>query len=116
MAQSYDNAAKYMMVEHSQAFAEFIVGHSNITVLEKLQTEEPTLKSHQNDSTLKGQLGVTKRREKGILLLAMQFNTEAVEPLKPALESIDDLQDLRQLLLTAPQSESLEAFMQSLRR
>ncbi len=302
MAQSYDNAAKYMMVEHSQAFAEFIVGHSNITVLEKLQTEEPTLKSHQNDSTLKGQLGnetvilhtevqtddsrkpmcyrvagyngflthlhempiysnvlylhpkagrkdegyyaykglgyaftlrykviklieiegepileaqlpgllpftplmkppeginpnhwlercidvtasahtdkhtrdtllaalgvfggliyepqlikrllpegimqespffqlyIQEATEKGhkagleqgleqgerkgtiesiIALLAMQFNTEAVESLKPALESIDDLQDLRQLLLTIPQSESLEAFMQSLRR
>ena len=56
MAQYYDNAAKYIMLEHSQEFAEFMVGHSNITVLEKLETTEPTLKSHQNDSTLKVQL------------------------------------------------------------
>ncbi|MDE0556757.1 MAG: hypothetical protein OXI24_21295 [Candidatus Poribacteria bacterium] len=51
-----------------------------------------------------------------IALLGTQFNTEAVHALKPALESIDNLQDLRQLLLTVPQSESLEAFMQTLHR
>ena len=56
MAQHYDNAAKYVMLEHSQEFAEFVVGHSNITVLERLETEKPTLKAHQNDSTLKVQL------------------------------------------------------------
>ena len=26
MAQHYDNAAKYVMLEHSQEFAEFVVG------------------------------------------------------------------------------------------
>ena len=56
MAQYYDNAAKYIMLEYAQEFAEFMVGHSDITVLEKLETEEPTLKTHQNDSTLKVQL------------------------------------------------------------
>ena len=49
MAQHYDNAAKYIMLEYSQEFAEFTVGHSNITFLERLETEEPTLKTHQND-------------------------------------------------------------------
>ena len=49
-----------------------------------------------------------------IALLERQFETNAVQALKPALESIDDLQNLRQLLLTVPQSDSLEAFMQSL--
>ena len=57
MAQHYDNAAKYIMLEYSQEFAEFMVGHSDITVLERLETEEPTLKTHRNDSTLKVQLG-----------------------------------------------------------
>ena len=57
MAQYYDSAAKYIMLEYSQEFAEFMVGHPNITVLERLETEEPTLKTHQNDSTLKVQLG-----------------------------------------------------------
>ena len=65
--------------------------------------------------------GIEQGERKGtiesiIALLTMQFNTDAVETLKPALESIDDLQNLRQLLLTIPQSDSLEAFMQSLRR
>ena len=56
MAQYYNNASKYIMLEHSQEFAEFIIGHSNIKVIEKLETEEPTLKTHQNDSNLKVQL------------------------------------------------------------
>lgn len=56
MAQYYDNAVKYVMLGHSQEFAEFMIGHSNITVLEKLETEQPTIKTHQNDSTLKVQL------------------------------------------------------------
>ncbi len=56
MAQYYDNAAKYIMLEYSQEFAEFMLEDSNITVLERLETEEPTLKTHQNDSTLKVQI------------------------------------------------------------
>ena len=57
MAQYYDNASKYMMLEYSQEFAEFMVGRSDVTVLEKLETEESTLKTHQSDSTLEVQLG-----------------------------------------------------------
>jgi hypothetical protein len=49
-----------------------------------------------------------------LALLDMQFETDAVQALRPALESIDDLQALRQLLLTVPQSESLEAFIRTL--
>ena len=56
MAQYYDNAVKYVMLGYSQEFAEFMVGRSNIKVLENLETEQPTIKSHQNDSTLKVQL------------------------------------------------------------
>ena len=56
MAQYYDNAVKYVMLGYSQEFAEFMVGHSDIKVLENLETEQPTIKSHQNDSTLKVQL------------------------------------------------------------
>ena len=57
MAQRYDNPAKYIMLEYSQEFAEFMVGHSDITVLGRFETQEPTFKTHQNDSTLKVQLG-----------------------------------------------------------
>ena len=61
--------------------------------------------------------GIEQGEKKGIIaLLGMQFETDAVQALKPALESIDDLQDLKQLLLVVPQSDSLEAFMQSLSR
>ena len=56
MAQYYDNAVKYVMLGYSQEFAEFMVGHPDIKVLENLETEQPTIKSHQNDSTLKVQL------------------------------------------------------------
>ncbi len=45
-----------------------------------------------------------------LALLDMRFETNAVEALRPALETIDDLQVLRELLLAVPQSESLEAF------
>ncbi len=56
MPQHYDNAVKYVMLGYSQEFAEFMVGHSDIKVLETLETEQPTIKTHQNDSTLKVQL------------------------------------------------------------
>ncbi len=71
MAQYYDNAAKYIMLEYSQEFAEFMIGHSDIIVLEKLETEEPTLKTHQNDSTLKVQFG----NETAILHTEVQADT-----------------------------------------
>jgi hypothetical protein len=45
-----------------------------------------------------------------LALLDMRFETNAVEALRPALEAIDDLQVLRELLLAVPQSESLEVF------
>ncbi|MXY27176.1 hypothetical protein F4Y59_03300, partial [Candidatus Poribacteria bacterium] len=53
MAQYFDNAAKYVMLQHAQEFAEFMMGSSDIIVREKLETKEPTLKAHENDSTLK---------------------------------------------------------------
>ena len=49
-----------------------------------------------------------------LALLDMRFETDAVHFLRPTLESIDDLQTLRQLLLAVPQSESLEAFIRTL--
>ncbi|MDE0686318.1 MAG: hypothetical protein OXI63_25605, partial [Candidatus Poribacteria bacterium] len=65
--------------------------------------------------------GIEQGERKGMIesiiaLLGVQFKTDAVHALKPALESIDDMQDLKQVLLTVPESDSLEAFMQSLNR
>lgn len=56
MAQYYDNAVKYLMLGYSQEFVEFMAGHSDLKVLETLETEQPTIRSHQSDSTLKVQL------------------------------------------------------------
>ena len=44
------------MVEHAQPFTELVFGHSNVTVLENLATEQITMKTHHNDSTLKVRL------------------------------------------------------------
>ena len=68
MAQNYDNPIKHIMLGHAQELAEFIVGHSNVKVLENLGTEQPTLKTHRTDSTLKVQL----RDETVILHTEMQ--------------------------------------------
>ena len=65
--------------------------------------------------------GIEQGEKKGtieniIALLGTQFSPDAVQSLKSTLETIDDLQRLKELLLVAPQVQSLEAFMQSLNR
>lgn len=51
-----------------------------------------------------------------LALLNMRFETDAVAALRPALETIDDLQILREGLLEVPESENLEAFRRTLSR
>ena len=67
------------------------------------------------------QEGREEGERKGIIesilsFLGARFNPDAVQALKPALESIDDLPRLKELLLSTSHAESLEAFMQTLRR
>ena len=50
-----------------------------------------------------------------LALLNMRFETDAVAALRPALEAIDDLQALREVLLEVPESENLETFRRTLR-
>jgi predicted transposase YdaD len=50
-----------------------------------------------------------------LTLLGVRFQSDAVQALKPALETIDDLQRLKRLLIAAPHAQSLEAFTQTLR-
>ena len=57
-----------------------------------------------------------KRRgtiESILTLLGTRFNPDAVQALRPALETIDDLPRLKKLVLVAFHAESLEAFMQT---
>ncbi len=49
-----------------------------------------------------------------IALLEIKFKPDAVKVLEPTLQSIDDMQRLRELLIAAPRVESLERFMQFL--
>ena len=61
--------------------------------------------------------GIEQGEKKGtiqniITLLETQFQPDAVKVLKPNLESIDDMQRLRELLLVAPRVDNLETFMQ----
>ena len=49
-----------------------------------------------------------------LVVLNTKFHVEAVRALTPALENIDDLQRLEQLLLAAVNAESLETFTEKL--
>ena len=49
-----------------------------------------------------------------LTVLNAKFHAEAVRALTPALENIDDLQRLEELLLTAVNAESLEIFTEKL--
>ena len=63
--------------------------------------------------------GLERGRKTGTIdsiltLLSDQFQLEAVQALKPRLETIEDLERLKELLRAAPRAQSLEAFMQNL--
>ena len=49
-----------------------------------------------------------------LTFLASRFHSDAVQPLKPTLEAIDDLQRLKELQLAAYNAQSIEAFAQAL--
>ena len=51
-----------------------------------------------------------------LTLLGDQFQSEAVQALKPTLETIEDLEHLQQLLRAVPRAQSLEAFTQNLQQ
>ena len=52
--------------------------------------------------------------ENTLELLADQFHPEAVRALTPMLQSIEDLERLKELLLAAPHVPNIEAFAQKL--
>jgi predicted transposase YdaD len=49
-----------------------------------------------------------------LLLLDTRFKTNTTQVLKPALEAIDDLQRLKNLLREAAETQSLESFISNL--
>ena len=55
MAQQYDNTVKYIMFEHADEFAKFVLGDVNVKVLANLESEQATLKAHRTDCTMRVQ-------------------------------------------------------------
>ncbi len=55
MAQQYDNTVKYIILEHADAFAQFVLGDANVKVLANLESEQATLKAHRTDCTMRVQ-------------------------------------------------------------
>ena len=63
--------------------------------------------------------GIKQGERKGTIesilaLLGARFQSETVQALKPAIEAIDDLQRLRELLLAAYKAQSVDAFTKTL--
>lgn len=142
MRQRYDNAAKFVTLGYPKPFTEHILEYPDLIVIEELSTEQITLKTHHTDSTLKVQFlvpegimqespffqeyvqeaearGLERGQKVGTInsiltLLSDQFQSEAVQALKPRLETVEDLERLKELLRAAHRAQSLEAFMQNL--
>ena len=51
-----------------------------------------------------------------LMLLSDRFQPEAVQALKPSLETIEDLEHLKVLLRAAHRAHSLEAFTQDMQK
>ena len=51
-----------------------------------------------------------------LTLLSDRFQPEAVQALKPRLETIENLERLKELLRAAPRAQSLEAFTQDMQK
>ena len=78
--------------------------------------ESPFFREHLKEAEERGlERGQKEGTINSILtLLGDQFQLEAVQALKPTLETIDDLERLKQLLRAVPRVQSLEAFTQNL--
>ena len=71
----------------------------------------------QESKTYQRQLERMRREatiENTLTLLKKRFHTEEVHALTPALQNINDLERLKQLLVAVPDMQSLEAFAQML--
>ena len=50
MAQ-YDISTKYLLLEHPKALIEYFLGRQNVEIIEHLNTDQPTFRTHRGDST-----------------------------------------------------------------
>lgn len=83
---------------------------------EGIMQESPFFQEYVKEAEERGlERGERKGTINSILtLLGDQFQPEAVQALKPKLETIEDLERLKELLRAVPRTQSLEAFTQNL--
>ncbi len=126
MAQ-YDISTKYLLLEHPKVLKEEIVQESTFFQhhLERATKRLEAETEHRTQEALEQGLeqGKAQGLEQGmrestiesiIDVLEVRFQPSVAQALKPALERVTDLRQLRQLLRTAAQVQTLEAFTQSL--
>ena len=82
--------------------------------------EFPIIQEFVDEAKAQGiEQGIERGERKGtvesiLTLLGTQFPPNAVQALKPALETIDDLPRLKELLIAASKAENFEAFAEAL--
>ena len=87
---------------------------------EGIMQESPFFQEYVQQAEERGlERGLERGRKTGTIdsiltLLSDQFQLEAVQALKPRLETIEDLERLKELLRAAPRAQSLEAFTENL--
>ena len=79
---------------------------------EGIVQESPFFQGHLQEAEERGQKMGTINSI--LTLLSDQFQPEAVQALKPQLETIEDLERLKELLRAVPRTQSLEVFTQNL--
>lgn len=88
---------------------------------EGIVQESPFFKEYIQEAEARGmEQGLQRGQREGAIdlilaLLGDRFQSDAVQVLKPTLETIDDFDRLKQLLRAVPKTQSLEAFMETLR-
>lgn len=89
---------------------------------EGIMQESPFFQEYVQQAEARGlERGLERGRRTGAIdailtLLSDRFQPEAVQALKPRLETIEDLERLKALLREAPRAQSLEAFTQDMQK
>ena len=89
---------------------------------EGIMQESPFFQEYMKEAEERGlERGLERGRRTGTIdailtLLSDQFQSEAVQALKPRLEAIENLERLKALLRAAHQAQSLEAFTQDMQK
>ena len=84
--------------------------------------ESPFFQEYVQEAEARGpERGLERGRRTGTIdsiltLLSDRFQPEAVPALKPRLETIENLERLKELLRAAPRAPSLEAFTQDMQK